>query len=351
MFYCVDVGAYCIKAGYPTSSQPTLSPNCLSKPKHEKKHYIGSQLSQCKDLSGILQHRPFEKGYLTNWGLQKDILDTVFAIDSLDNLSETTLLFTEPIFNLPNIQQTYEEILFEEYNVHAILKTSAPQMALHSLGSRIPDCSLVIDCGYSFTHIIPFLNGEPILSGIKRINVGGKLMTNYLKETVSFRYYNMMDETYLINDIKEKCCFVSKDFRADMLASRDIATSNILQQYVLPDFSTNRDGYVLDPHDTSIVQDADQQILSMNNERFTVPEVLFNPSIAGLDQAGIPEVVVEAINATNLEQYQKEMLYSNILVMGGSSQFPGFSKRLYEDLRKVAPTEAVVNISHPEKAQ
>ena len=41
----------------------------------------------------------------------------------------------------------------------------------------------------------------------------------------------------------------------------------------------------------------DEQILVMNNERFTVPEILFNPSDIGMDQAGIPEAIVDAISS------------------------------------------------------
>ena len=53
-----------------------------------------------------------------------------------------------------------------------------------------------------------------------RIDVGGKLMTNHLKELVSFRQWNMMEETYIVNDVKEKCCYVSTQFAADLEACR-----------------------------------------------------------------------------------------------------------------------------------
>jgi actin-related protein 6 len=47
---------------------------------------------------------------------------------------------------------------------------------------------------------------------------------------------------------------------------------------VLPDLSTNRQGRIRHPDD--IIAEADQ-ILVMNNERFTVPEVLFRPDDIG----------------------------------------------------------------------
>lgn len=41
-----------------------------------------------------------------------------------------------------------------------------------------------------------------MLLTIHRINIGGKSLTNYLKELISYRHWNMMDETHIINIIK-----------------------------------------------------------------------------------------------------------------------------------------------------
>lgn len=41
---------------------------------------------------------------------------------------------------------------------------------------------LVLDCGFSFTHAIPIFDGHVIPCGIRRVNVGGKVITNLLKE-------------------------------------------------------------------------------------------------------------------------------------------------------------------------
>ena len=54
----------------------------------------------------------------------------------------------------------------------------------------------------------------------------------------------------------------------------------IILRYVLPDFSLNRPGKLLEPGQA--VKDASWQILEMNNERFTVPELLFTPSDIGM---------------------------------------------------------------------
>ena len=39
------------------------------------------------------------------------------------------------------------------------------------------------------------------------------------------------------------------------------------------------------------------QIVRMNNERFAIPEVLFNPSDIGIQEMGISEAIVHSINS------------------------------------------------------
>jgi actin-related protein 6 len=49
-------------------------------------------------------------------------------------------------------------------------------------------CCLLVDSGYSFTHIVPYIRGKKLKQGIIRIDVGGKMLTNHLKEIISYRY-------------------------------------------------------------------------------------------------------------------------------------------------------------------
>jgi Actin len=50
-----------------------------------------------------------------------------------------------------------------------------------------PACGVVVDAGFSFTHVLPVFDGRLVTAGVRRINLGGKALTNYLKELVSYR--------------------------------------------------------------------------------------------------------------------------------------------------------------------
>ena len=60
--------------------------------------------------------------------------------------------------------------------------------------------------------------------------------------------------------------------------SVDVKNNPIVREYILPDFSVNRRGRVRQPGEPL---EESFQILYMNNERFTVPEVLFRPDDIG----------------------------------------------------------------------
>lgn len=64
--------------------------------------------------------------------------------------------------------------------------------------------------------VSPELYTGHVTDNVIRIDVGGKLLTNQLKELVSYRQWNMMDETYVMNDVKESCCYVSSNFKRDL---------------------------------------------------------------------------------------------------------------------------------------
>lgn len=123
---------------------------------------------------------------------QKTVWDHIFSPDcSGINLSEKTLIITEPHFNFHSIQEALTEIFFEEYECDALFRTTAADLsALHHLKSNtVPaDCCIIVDMGYSFTHIVPYVKGEKIKSAIRRIDVGGKVLTNHLKEIISYRF-------------------------------------------------------------------------------------------------------------------------------------------------------------------
>ena len=71
-----------------------------------------------------------------------------------------------------------------------------------------------------------------------------------------------------------------------------------------------------------------------------VPEALFHPSDAGLDQGGLAEAVAAAAAAA--PPRLRPLLLSNILLAGGGAACPGLEARLAADVRPLLPDDIEV---------
>merc|ERR1712051_1027527 len=80
----------------------------------------------------------------------------------------------------------------------------------------------------------------------------------------------------------------------------------------------------------------DGQEITIENERFRCPEGLFNPKMMGKkDVASLPQSIYDSIKAC--EPDNRRVLYSNIVLSGGSSSFDGLPKRLDYEIEELAP--------------
>ncbi|KAH8598895.1 actin family [Bisporella sp. PMI_857] len=382
----LDNGAYTIKAGFSSpsaTSEPKIIPNCIARDR-DRKIYTGSDLEKCKDFGEINFRRPVEKGYIVNWEAQKEIWEHEFFEDKSPlkcDPAETSLILTEAPNALPQLQMHCDQMVFEEFGFASYLRAPAP---IFSAYNDIPshffkapprdatkpllpaEIILLIDSGYSHTTITPLLQGRPLQSAIRRLDIGGKLMTNYLTRLISLRQYDMRNDIHLVNEIKEATVYVSRDFKADMEATwkgpkgdrREIyeTAGGIAKDYVLPDYHKSSKGYVRD-HDptntgklkkmqTGKPADAAEDILTLRSERFAVPELLFNPSDIGMRQSGIAQLVMESLSCLPFGLWPGFL--ANILVVGGNANIEGFIWRLQVEIRALAPAECYVRVGKPE---
>ena len=61
---------------------------------------------------------------------------------------------------------------------------------------------LVVDIGHSYTHAVPIVKNKVIWDAVRRLDIGGKVLTSLLKVMFSYRQWDMMDETYLTDKMK-----------------------------------------------------------------------------------------------------------------------------------------------------
>ncbi|KAF6722117.1 Actin-related protein 6 [Oryzias melastigma] len=356
----LDNGAYTAKIGY-SLEKVSVIPNCQFRSKNSRlKTFTANQLDEIKDPSGLFYILPYQKGYLVNWDVQRKVWDHLFGKEMFKvEFADTSIIITEPYFNFTSIQESMNEILFEEYQFQSALRINAGSLSAHHCFHSKPSelCCLVVDSGFSFTHIAPYCRSKKLNHGIRRINVGGKLLTNHLKEIISYRIIlcnefssqlHVMDETHVINQAKEDVCYVSQQFYKDMeIAQLRGEDNDLMRDYVLPDFSSIKKGFCK-PREEMVFSGkykTGEQILRLVNERFAVPETLFHPSDIGIQEMGIPEAIVDSVQS--LPEEMQPHLYQNIVLTGGNTLFPGFRDRLEAELRSLVPAHLPVSVFLP----
>ena len=369
----LDNGAYAIKAGFSLpSSTPNEEqdcheiPNCIAKGAHNRV-WVGAQLHQCKDFAEMNFRRPVQNGCLVNWEAEKEIWDQTFFNDKSSPVfcdpTETNLLLTEAPNSLPTLQSNCDQMIFEEFEFAAYRRTPGPSLNAYNdivgaFGDPHPQTStgsntvfaaeavLVIDSGYSSTTVTPLYKGRPIQQAVRRLDVGGKVLTNYLKEVLSVRQLDVRHETHIMNQVKESVCFVSTDFKADMERSRqglqrtlskDDREESVVRDYVMPDFTSRMVGEVKehDPKDRKQMaafnhvkreNGTTEAVLALGNERFTAPELLFHPENVGMKQAGVVEMIMHSLAGVPTGLWG--VMLGNVWLAGGNARLPGFAERL-----------------------
>lgn len=252
------------------------------------------------------------------------------------------------------------------------------------------ECLLVVDSGYSSTTITPLYNSHPLNRAIRRIDFGGKHLTNLLKEVVSIRHLDLHQDVKIVNDMKEEVCYVSNNFKFDLeqtwkgnrkkrgppkssapdgeledrmdisndqtLSKPPVPDPSILIDYILPDYFTTKKGFSR-PHDPlaaslkrksgltaspSASPSSSETLLTLGSERFTVPEIIFSPSDIGSPQSGLAESIMQSLST--LPPLIQASLLPNILLVGGNAKIPGFRERLEREVRALAAAECLVRV-------
>ena len=223
---------------------------------------------------------------------------------------------------------------------------------------------LVVDAGHSHTTITPLYHGQPLYSACRRLEVGGKTITNQLKEVVS-RQIEVYKEDWVVGEIKEDVCFVSQSFTSDLesvwkggLGDRRSLDPSIVVDYVMPDYGAIKHGFAR-PHDPKLnlrnaalglgpdgQQMPRETIITLGNERFVPPELLFTPGDIGMQQDGLCRTILQSIHS--LPEGLHQPFLANIVVVGGTSKLPGFIERVEAELRSRVSDDVVVRVARAE---
>ncbi|KAL7747240.1 centractin- actin- protein of the dynactin complex [Sorochytrium milnesiophthora] len=337
-------GSGIIKAGFAGDTQPkSFFPSCVGRPKHlramagavEGDFFIGRK---AQELRGLLKiNYPMEHGVVTDWDDMERVWQYLYT-EELKTLSEEhPVLLTEAPLNPKQNREQQAQILFETFNVPALFTSVQAVLALYASGRTT---GLVMDSGDGVTHAVPVYEGFAIPHAIRRIDVAGRDVTEYLQMLLRKAGYpfHTSAEKEVVRIIKEKTCYVALNpAKEEKEASH--AVSGVVPTGAA---STRGPGDFVLPDGKVVKLTPDHK---MGVERFRAPEILFSPDLVGLEYPGISQVVVDSINKTDLDL--RKNLFGNVLLSGGSTLFQGFGDRLLSEMQKLANADTKIKIFAP----
>ena len=122
----------------------------------------------------VLSIRPFDHGYMTKAGIQLQIWNRMFSACIPISPHDHNLIMTDPPFNFDNIQNDMNEVVFEEYEFPNYMRRTSSYFSAYEFSqssnqlfpdilsnTKLLDCCTIIDSGFSFTHVLPYIAMKP----------------------------------------------------------------------------------------------------------------------------------------------------------------------------------------------
>ncbi|KAJ3338737.1 Arp2/3 complex subunit, actin nucleation center [Gonapodya sp. JEL0774] len=313
----VDNGTGFVKCGFAGSNFPeAIFPAVVGRPILRAEEKVGDV--EIKDVmvgdeasavrSMLQMTYPMENGIVRNWEDMQILWDYTFQEKLKVDPTDCKVLLTEPVLNPKRNRERMCETMFETYGFQGVHVAIQAVLTLYAQGLLT---GVVIDSGDGVTHIVPVYDGYSLPHLVRRLDVAGRNITNYLIKLLLLRGYafNRTADFETVRQLKEALCYVGYDLPLEQKLATE--TTVLVESYTLPD----------------------GRVIKVGSERFEAPEALFQPHLVDVESPGMAEMLFNAIQAADIDV--RPELYKHIVLSGGSSMYPGLPSRLEKEIKQL----------------
>jgi len=270
---------------------------------------IGDEVTKVRSLLELSY--PMEEGIIKNKEDMELLWDYVLTKKLKlvkSDLKDRKILMTEAPSNPTKNKIDMAQILFEKIGIGYFNIEPQAKMTIFCEGE---ETGVVLDSGDGVTHVIPIAHNYLLHHQIKRLDIAGRHITNYLIKLLQIKGYafNSTADFEIVRELKEKYCFVSCDIDSDRKLGQETTFYN------------------------SYTKLPDGRKIRISTEKYEAPEILFQPHLIQNEMPGVHEMLYNSINSCDIDV--RKDLYKNIILSGASTMFPGYASRLDKELKNI----------------
>jgi actin, other eukaryote len=318
-FVVVDIGTGYIKAGFSGEDLPRcIIPTVMGERTIdvEAQQLAAGGTAVASDLKPKISHvfgnsafaahdhelsYPVQRGIITDTTHMQTLLEHIFEHELGLQTKDMNVLITDSPMNTKENKMEICKMMFETFKVQRFTLVNTATLSLFSTGTTT---GLVAESGEGTTYAVPVFEGYALPHAILKLNVAGQDVTQKLiDEFIAAKAPVEQKHFQKVREMKETMCHVSQNYREEV-RSRDDPLNQEQRSYELPG----------------------GDIVEVNlQKRITAAEIIFNPSLAGLNEDGFASIAYRSIEMC--DEDLRTNLYGNIVLAGGTSLMSGFTER------------------------
>ena len=287
----------------------------------ESPMFVGAQV---KDHRGLLKlSHPIAHGHVTDWKGMTRLFHHVVQ-DLGFPPKEHPVLVTEAPNESRHQRAKIAQILFEDLQVPAAVFSVQALLSLYASGLTT---GVVLDVGDGVTHACPVYDGYSIREATRRVDFGGRDVTEYL-QLLMRQHGNYLDtsaEFDICREIKEDLCHVAESALRRDDPSLEAGTAK--SKFRMPDGAE----------------------ITLGAELKAAPELLFDPTLNGHECSSVVQTLVDSIRRTDVDLRTK--LFESVFLAGGTTLLPKFCERFLTETAKATPWHCRVKLHAPAERQ
>ncbi|XP_008189579.2 actin-like protein 6B [Acyrthosiphon pisum] len=285
----------------------------------------------CVPREGMELINIMDKGLIQDWDAFENLMEYAYSSCLFTDPKLHPIIFTESPMNTDKNRERLMELLFEKFNVPAMMLCKNSAAAAFSCGLQT---GIVVDSGATHTTAVPVYEGNVITGAIVSSPMGGDFILNKCEQYLSENNIDVIPHYLIAKKQPVNAKEIPIWSRKNTVPNVTNSWHNYMCKSVVEDFKhtvlevADRDA-ILSNLPTCHYEFPNGYNQEFGSERFKIPEFLFNPNESG-DLTSLSEIVhlcAEMCSNSIIDE-----LYANIIVTGGNSLIKGFPRRLHLEI-------------------